>query len=231
MTEAEVHRFRFAVTTRGETLTEWRDFARKAEDLGYSTLCIGEHVDRFFAVSGFGGSGTSDEPIRLGIHIVINDLRHPLVLAKEAATTDVMSEGRLELGIGTGSSLRDFQIAGLPIASVGTRVERLQEAVAILKAFFSQDSVSFKGKYFQVDAVRTYPRAIQRPHIPLMIGTSSERMLKFAAREADIISILTERSGGPSISGSMSEKVRILRQAGGWPGEKRTSHLVYAGAS
>jgi probable F420-dependent oxidoreductase len=228
MTETTTRKFRFAVTGRGETLAQWQDFARKAEDLGYSTLAIGEHIDRFMApLLALSVAAQATKHLRFGAQILINDFRHPLILAKEAATTDVLTEGRLELGIGLGSTLRDYQMAGLPIYSAGARVERIQETVAILKAFFSQETVTYEGKHYQIEGIRCYPSPVQKPHIPLMIGAAGPRMLSFAAREADIISILTERSAGPSISGSMSEKIGIVREAAGSRFDKCEIHTWY----
>ena len=214
--QGKTRRFRFGVTGRGDTLAEWLDFARKAEGLGYSTLVVGDHPGRFLApLPALAAAAQVTRTLRFGVQTLVNDLRHPAVLASEAATADLLTDGRFELGIGAGSSVRDREMLGLPSASPAERVERLTEAVAILKAFFTQEVVNFKGRHYQIDALPGFPRTVQRPHLPLLIGANGPRMLRLAAAEADIVSILTERSGGPPghASGTIAEKVAVVRQA------------------
>jgi probable F420-dependent oxidoreductase len=223
-------KFRFGVTGRGETLAEWCDFARKAEDLGYSTLVIGDHIGRFLApIPALIAAAQVTTRLRFAVQTFVNDLRHPAVLATEAATADLMTNGRFELGIGAGSVLRDRQSIGLPLASPGARVERVAECVQILKAFFTQEAVTYKGEHYQVDGLPCYPKTVQRPHLPLMIGANGPRMLSLAAREADVVSILTESSGGPPghASGTMAEKVAIVRKTAGPRYEECELHTWY----
>jgi probable F420-dependent oxidoreductase len=210
-----VRRFRFGVTGRGETLKEWCDFARKAEDLGYSTLCIGDHLGRFMApFPALVAAAQVTTTLRFAVQVLINDLRHPAVVAQEAATADVLTDGRFELGLGAGSSVADRRAIGLPASSPAEQVERIVESVAILKAFFTRASVTFKGQHYQVEDLRGYPKPVQRPHMPLLLGGNGNRMLQLAAREADIVSILTERSAG-YMSGSMADKIAVVRSAAG----------------
>src|SRR5215216_2280334 len=105
--QARSRKFRFGVTGRGETLAEWCDFARKAEDLGYSTLVIGDHVGRFLApLLALVAAAQATSRLRFGVQVLVNDFRHPAVLAKEAATADLLTNGRFELGVGAGSAPR-----------------------------------------------------------------------------------------------------------------------------
>jgi probable F420-dependent oxidoreductase len=209
-------KFRFAVTARGETLAEWLDFARKAEDLGYSALVVGDHVDAFMSpLVALVAAAQATRAIRLSAQTLVNDFRHPALMAKEAATADVMTSGRLELGIGVGSTVRDLQLAGLPIDPRGVRVERLAETLHLLKALFTQEAVSYEGKHLRVEGLRSYPRPVQKPHMPIMVGANGPRMLRLAAREADIVSILTGVSTDDRSGGGMSEKIAIVREAAG----------------
>ena len=210
--------FRFGITCRGQTLAEWCEFAHKAEDLGYSTLVIGDHPGRFLApLPALVAAAQATRTLRFAVQTLINDLRHPAILATEAATADLLTGGRFELGLGAGSSPQDREMLGLPAQTPGMRVERLAESVRILKSFFTQEAVSFEGKHYRVNALPAYPKPVQRPHLPLLIGANSPRMLRLAAREADIVSILTEMSGGPPghASGGLAEKVAIVRKAAG----------------
>ena len=213
--EMQKRNFRFGVTGRGSTLQEWCDFARKAEDLGYSTLVVGDHVGRFCApFSALVAAAQVTTRLQFAVQVLVNDFRHPVIVAQEAATADVLTDGRFELGLGAGSLAADRRLIGLPQDSQGSQVERVAESVEILKAFFTRESVTFKGKHYQVEDLRCYPRPVQRPYMPLMIGGSGPRMLRLAAWEASIVSILTE-SSADHMSGSMADKISVVRQAAG----------------
>jgi probable F420-dependent oxidoreductase len=203
-------KFRFGVSGRGNTIAEWQAFAHKAEDLGYSTLVLPDHFTRQFApLPALAAAAQVTTRLRFGTEVLANDFRHPVVLAKEAATLDVMTDGRFDLGIGTGSVDADNQQAGIPIDPPGVKVERMTETLAILKAFFTQDSVTFKGKHYQIENLLGYPKPVQKPHMPILLGTRGARMLKLAAREADMIGILAPPGE------ELAEKMAIVRQAAG----------------
>ena len=228
METSSKRKFRFGITGRGESVAEWRDFARKAEDLGYSTLVIGDHVDRFMApLLALVAAAQATTRLRFGAQVLVNDFRHPAIVAKEAATADVMTDGRFELGVGVGSTPQEYQMIGLPIETPGVRVERVRESVRILKAFFTQETVNYNGRHYQIAGLAGYPKPVQRPHMPLMIGANGPRTLRLAAQEADIISILTQLSAGTRASGSMSEKVGIVREAAGPRYEKCELHTWF----
>jgi alkanesulfonate monooxygenase SsuD/methylene tetrahydromethanopterin reductase-like flavin-dependent oxidoreductase (luciferase family) len=125
--------------------------------------------------------------IRLVTLVLDNDFRHPAVLAKEAATLDLLSGGRLELGLGAGWLVDEYRQTGLPFRDGPTRAAQLEEAVHLMKALFSDTPVSFSGRFYDVHNLDGRPKPVQRPHPPLMIGGSRPRLLRFAAREADIV--------------------------------------------
>jgi probable F420-dependent oxidoreductase len=129
--------------------------------------------------------------LRIGTLVIDNDYRHPVVLAKEAATIDLLSEGRLELGLGAGWLEREYAVAGLRYDRPGVRIDRLEEAIQILKGLWSDGPVNFTGAHYRIDGLEGYPKPAQRPHPPLLIGAGQPRMLRLAGREADSVGFLT----------------------------------------
>jgi probable F420-dependent oxidoreductase len=201
--------FRFGVSGRGDSLAQWEDFARKAEDLGYSTLLLPDHFGPQFApLIALGVAAQATHTLRFGTLVLDNDFRHPTVLAKEAATLDVLTEGRFELGIGTGSSTADNEQSGIPLDPPAARYERLVETICIVKSFFVDDAVTFKGQHYQVSGLRAFPKPVQRPHPPLLMGARGPRMLRLAAKEADIIGVM-----GPDESAA--ERLALIRATAG----------------
>ena len=120
-----------------------------------------------------------------------NDYRHPVMLAKEIATLDVLSNGRVELGLGAGFSKAEYDGACIPFDPPGVRVDRLEESIHVLKGLFGEGPLTFAGKHYAVTGLDSFPKPVQRPHPPLLIGASGKRMLSIAAREADIIGFQT----------------------------------------
>jgi probable F420-dependent oxidoreductase len=206
--------FRFGVSGRGDTLAQWKDFARKAEDLGYASLDLPDHFARQFSpMLALVAAAQVTSRLRFATTMLDNDFRHPVMLAKEAATTDVLTEGRFELGIGTGSQPRDNEMSGIPLDPPGVRVERMREILRILKLHFSdQEKIDFEGKHYQIKDLLAYPKPVQKP-MPLMMGARGDRMLHLAAREADIIGILLGGAEGPG--STLTEKMAVVREAAG----------------
>ncbi len=222
------HKFRFAAqlsTTSAGTGRAWADQARKAEDLGYSTVLMPDHFgDQLAPVPALASIAAATSTLRMGSLVFGNDYRHPVVLAKEAATLDVLSDGRFELSLGAGWMRTDYEQAGIPYDSPKVRVERFEEAVQVLQGLLRTDGpFSFDGHYYQVRDHPLLPRPVQRPGPPLIIGGGGRRVLSFAARHADIVSInvnLREGTGGPETAPNASpertrEKVAWVREAAG----------------
>ncbi|HKB46999.1 MAG TPA: TIGR03621 family F420-dependent LLM class oxidoreductase, partial [Ktedonobacterales bacterium] len=191
------HPFRFGVI--GEHLSSaeaWSTTARQAEQLGYSTLFIRDHFipdpfgDQFAPMIALMAAADATKTLRVGSLVLDNDYRHPVILAKEAATLDVLSNGRFELGLGAGWAKTEYQQAGLSFDAPGVRVGRLEEAVQVIKGLFADEPLTFSGTYYRIDQLNGYPKAIQQPHPPILIGASGKRMLAIAAREANSIGIL-----------------------------------------
>jgi len=158
--------------------------------------------------------------LRLGIHVVDNGFRHPAMLAQEAATVDLLSDGRLELGIGMGWSPGDYEAMGMPFESPSVRLGKLRESVALIKRLFQEDSVTFTGKHYNVRELNLQPKPLQRPYPPLYVGGGGKRILSFAAQEATIVGLATKSTSGmldhASITAdAVAEKVRWVREAAG----------------
>ncbi|HEY4887873.1 MAG TPA: TIGR03621 family F420-dependent LLM class oxidoreductase [Candidatus Dormibacteraeota bacterium] len=190
--------FRFGVTEhRAPNAKAWREQARRVESLGYSTLYITDHFgDQLSPVAALMSAADATSTLRVGSLVFDNDYRHPVVLAKEAATLDLLSDGRLDFGLGAGWLATDYEQTGIPFDPPGTRIERMAEALQIIKAFFAGGSVSFTGKHYKIAGVEAMPSAVQKPHPPIILGGGGRRMLRLAAREADIVSINYKLSEG-----------------------------------
>jgi probable F420-dependent oxidoreductase len=220
-------KFRFGVMAPGaESARQYRDGARRWEDLGYSTLFVPDHfVDHPLApIPAMAMVAEATQRLRVGSLVLGNDYKHPVVLAREAATIDLLSDGRLELGIGAGWMTVDYDKAGLPLDRPSTRIDRLAESVAVLKALFGDGPVTFAGKHYQITGLDGGPSVVQRPHPPIIIGGGGQRVLSLAAREADIVGINANLQRGtaehPDTARSLSadatdQKLAWVRAAAG----------------
>jgi probable F420-dependent oxidoreductase len=217
--------FRFGVNVGSAgSRSAWADKARKLEDLGYSTLTVPDHLAELFApVPALLSAAQATKTLRVGTYVLNNDLRHPVLVAREAATVDILTDGRLQLGLGAGHMKSEYDQAGLPYDSGGIRVERLEEAVAIIKGLLEGNQVTLAGRHYRVTDHRIHPVPVQRPHPPILIGGNGRRLLTLAAREADIVGLsgITFRRGGvePDLSAwkvaSVDERLELLRKAAG----------------
>lgn len=187
---AHDRRFRFGVhTSDAAPGRAWTDAARRIESLGFSTLFLRDHFDRQIApIAAMSAAAVATEHLRVGTLVLANDYRHPVVLAKELATIDHLSDGRLEIGLGAGWMAPDYEQAGIPFDPPGTRVGRLEESVTIVKALMAGGPVEVKGEHYTVTGHELYPPPVQSPP-PLMIAGGGPRMLRLAAREADIVGL------------------------------------------
>jgi probable F420-dependent oxidoreductase len=222
------HKFRFAAqlsTSPEGTARSWAEQARRAEDLGYATLLMPDHFgDQLAPVPALAAVAAATTTLRMGSLVFGNDYRHPFVLAKEAATLDVLSEGRFELSLGAGWMKTDYEEAGLAYDPPRVRVERFEEAVRVLLGLLRTDGpFSFEGAYYQVHEHTLLPRPVQQPAPPLIIGGGGKRVLSFAAQQADIVSInvnLRQGTGGPETAPNASPastraKVAWVKEAAG----------------
>ncbi len=168
---------------------------REVEALGFDTVWCWDHFvplsgsndgDSLEAWSLLAGIAVQTSQIRFGTLVTSTTYRHPSVLAKQAATIDHISGGRLILGIGAGWMQREHHAYGIPFPSARERVDRFEESIAIFDALFRQDHPSFKGKYYSLNRAPFSPRQIQQPRIPILVGSTGTRMLRSVARYADM---------------------------------------------
>jgi len=158
--------------------------------MGFSALYLPDHFGAQPApIAALMAAADATTTLRIGPLVLDNDYRHPVVVAKEAATLDLLSDGRLELGMGAGWMVSDYEQAGIPYDSAGTRIERLGEAVQIIKKFFAGGEFSFEGKHYQIKGLEGAPRPVQKPHPPILLGGGGRKMLGLAARQADIVHV------------------------------------------
>lgn len=217
--------FRFGVSVHAtKPKKEWIEQARQVEDLGYSTLCMPDHLgEQLSPVPALVVAASATSTLRVGTLVFDNDFRHPAMLAKEVATLDLLSEGRLELGMGAGWMKGEYERAGIPFERAGVRIARLEESVKIVKALLrEEDPVHFTGQHYTINGLQGFPRPVQRPHPPIHIGGGGQSLLSLAAREADIIGFLPRArpdGKGQNIADatpeSLDEKIDWVRTAAG----------------
>ena len=217
--------FRFGVNVRtGGSMAEWIGLARRVEALGYCTLNLPDHLTRRPApMPALAATATATTRLRVGTLVLNNDFRHPVLVAREAATLDVLSEGRFELGLGAGYVKAEYDEAGLRFDRGALRVERLGEAVSIIKGLFAGEAVTFTGRHYRVAGHTLYPPPVQRPRPPVLVAGNGPHLLALAAREADIVGFsgitFVQAGSTPDVSAFMAaavdERVRLVREAAG----------------
>jgi probable F420-dependent oxidoreductase len=217
-----IHPFRFGILLADSPSRQaWVDTVRRAEELGYTTLLIPDHFDGQLAlVPALMAAADATTRLRLGSLVADNDFRHPLALAKEAATLDLLSEGRLELGVGAGFRPSDYAPTGIRCDEPAVRVERLEEAVLVIKGALRSQALNFSGRHYAVTEYTGRPAPVQSP-IPLMIGGGGPRILRLAGREADIVGIAANLApsqpdlGREYLSQRIEQKLQWVREGAG----------------
>jgi probable F420-dependent oxidoreductase len=216
--------FRFGLQVPGAaTGAAFLDTARRAEASGFDVISMPDHIGNpmWSVWPGLAAIAAVTSTIRLCPFVIDNDFRNPAILAAEAATVDVISNGRVDLGLGAGWDPPDYTRSGIPFDPPGVRVNRLVESIAILKQLYAGGSVTFHGEHYTITDFELLPKAIQQPHPPFLIGGGGKRMIGIAAREANIVSIIMQshRAGGMNIADgtadSFDQKLGWLRDAAG----------------
>lgn len=192
--------FRFSVQCSSPTRLDarsWRELARHCEDLGYATLTVSDHLDEQVGpVAALMAAADATTTLRIGAMVFSNDFRHPVALAKEAATLDLLSDGRLEFGLGAGWLHSDYARGGIALDPAGVRIARLGEALHVIKGLWSGTAFTFEGEHYRVTGLVGSPVPAQQPHPPIFVGGGGERMLRLAGREADIVGLNPTMSKG-----------------------------------
>ena len=184
-------RFRFGVQSFTATSgAEWVTMSRRAEELGYATLFMPDHFgDQLAPIPGLMAAAAATTDLRVGALVLDNDYKHPLVLAKELASIDLLSNGRLEIGLGAGWMKSDYDEAGMSYDAPATRVDRFEEGLAVIIGLLGPDPFSFEGKHYTIANHNGLPKPVQAPRPPILIGGGLKRMLSIAGRHADIVGI------------------------------------------
>jgi probable F420-dependent oxidoreductase len=206
----------------GEGMPTWRAALGRIEDLGYSTVAISDHFTQGWAMEPLvtlAAAAGETQRVRLLTMVLGNDYRHPVLVHKAAATIDVISGGRVELGLGAGWMRSEYEAAGMTYEPAGTRRERLEEAVAVIRGLFGPNPLDFTGKHYRIIGLDGLPKPVQKPHPPFAVGGGGRRMLELAGRIADIAGLYANLGRGtldvhPVLDMSperLTEKVEFVR--------------------
>ncbi|OJU85612.1 MAG: hypothetical protein BGO11_21065 [Solirubrobacterales bacterium 70-9] len=225
MSSASHHPFRFGVEMMepfaGMT---WAESARELEALGYSTLFAPDHFDEGFGpLTAMAAAAAATTELTVATAVFAADFRHPAVLARELASIDVLSEGRLEVGLGAGYQVDDYRSSGIAMDPPKVRVDRLIEYVAVLRGLFAAGPFTYKGEHFQIDALDGTPHPFTPGGPPIFVAGGGPRMLRFAARCADIVGVnpalpTSERRAEArrdGVAARVDEKFALIREAAG----------------
>jgi probable F420-dependent oxidoreductase len=220
-----VRPFRFLATVDGYGgFAELAALARKAEAVGCSTLVMPDHlIGQYAAMPLLAMVAAATERLRVGTFVLNACLRHPAVLAQDLATLDVLSGGRLEIGLGAGWNKPEHDAIGIAFEPAGVRIKRLTEAIAVLKGCFAEGPFSFAGEHYTITGHDGVPKPAQRPHPPIFLGGGGKRLLTLAAREAQIVGLAPRlaSSDPPRLdawsltAAATEEKIRWIREAAG----------------
>ena len=217
--------FRFLATVDNYPgFAELTSLVRKAEAIGCSTFVLPDHlIGQYGVMPLLAVVAAASERLRVGTFVLNVCLRHPAVLAQDLATLDVLSGGRLEIGLGAGWNKPEHDAIGIPFEPVGIRIKRLTEAITILKGCFAEGPFSFSGEHYIITGHDGAPKPTQRPHPPILLGGGGKRLLTLAAREAQIIGLAprlvqgdTPRVDAWSLTAAATEeKIGWVRAAAG----------------
>lgn len=217
--------FRFGIQCKGPAdAVGWPALARKAEDLGWSTLTVSDHLDDQLApVPAAMAAAAATTTLCVGTMVLANDYRHPVMVAKEAATLDRLTGGRFELGIGAGWMTVDYEAAGIPLDRPGVRIERLADALVILRGCWGDSPFDHAGHHYRITALDGQPKPVTSGGPRVVVGGGGERVLRLAAREADVVAlnvnlragVIDERAFPDGTPESTDRKLAWIRDAAG----------------
>jgi len=217
--------FRFTIqASHMERPEDLVPLARRAEDAGVDVLTVADHLDDELApIAALMAAADATTTLRVGTLVFANDYRHPAILAKEAATIDRLSGGRLEFGLGAGWMTTDYEATGIPLDPPSVRIERLEESLEVISALWSGEPVEHHGRFYDVAGLTGAPLPAQRPGPPIVIGGGGRKVLEVAGRRADIVNLnpsltagVIDHRAGPSATPEATErKIGWVRDAAG----------------
>ena len=209
--------FRFGIQADFRpTKAKWTEFAKKVEASGYDIITMPDHFTNQLApIPALMSIANATSSLRIGMLVLDNDFRHPVVLAKELATLDVLSNGRLEIGLGAGWMPSDYEFSGITFEKPSSRIKKLEESIAIMKSAFTKGEFNFDGSYFKIKNYEGFPKPLQCPMPPLLMGGGGTKMLTLATKEANIISIANTKTKdfGADVIGRMSSMARSANES------------------
>lgn len=222
---AHPRRLRFAAELHAPLPgSDWLDSARELEQLGYSTVFLPDHFDEgpgpIAAMAAFAAVTTT---VNVGVLVFDCDFRHPAVLARELATIDQISGGRLEVGLGAGWKKLDYDRSGIPMERPGVRVTRLQEHAAVLKGLWAEGPFSFSGEHYEITELDGTPAPVRPGGPPILVGGGAPRLLRWAGATADIVGVnasihsgeIDQDAAHDALAERIDEKVAWVREGAG----------------
>ncbi len=224
-TKPVIRPFRFGIqASKAGSRKEWVELAKATEDHGFSSLTMPDHfTDQLAPVPALMSAADATSKLRIGALVWDNDYKHPVVLAKELATMDLLSDGRLEIGIGAGWMATDYEQSGMVYDKPGVRIDRFLEGLEIIKRAMTGEKFSFTGAHYKITDYIAAPLPVQRPCPPILIGGGGPRVLKLAAQLADIIGINPSMKDGVvnaetithMTADAVAEKIKIVENTAG----------------
>jgi probable F420-dependent oxidoreductase len=215
--------FRFGAKAKtASSGKEWADIAKQAEDLGYVSLQIDDHYTKQLApVPALMAAACATKTLKVGTLVAGNDFRNPVVFAKEAATIDMLSDGRFMMGLGAGWMKEDYTITGIQQDDAMTRINRLEEAIDVMRGCWGEGAFSHQGRHYSVSEIDAQPKPIS--NIPIIVGGGGEKLLGMAGRKADIVGInpkivgrsINPRSMATAAADVVDEKIRYVKAGAG----------------
>ncbi|MDF3308203.1 TIGR03621 family F420-dependent LLM class oxidoreductase [Rhodococcus sp. T2V] len=191
-TDNVTKQFKFGVVVRkAESGRAWADRARLVEQSGFSTMLMPDHFvgPRFAPIAALSAAAAATSTLRIGTLVFSNDYRHPVVLGKELATLDVLSDGRLDVGLGTGWMREDYDRAGLSFDPPKVRFDRFVESLDVLRGVWGEGPFSYQGEYYQIDELVQEPKPVQKPFPKFLFPGGGPKMLRLAGKYADYINL------------------------------------------
>lgn len=208
--------FRFGVVAaQARSGEEWAAKVRRIESMGYGAVGIPDGLRYTLApLPALAAAAMATRSLRLTTYVIANDFRNPVLLAKEAATIDVLSGGRFELGLGVGrpDAAEDNRMLGISFDAGAVRVARLAESLTLIKAALAGEKATAHGAHYGAVDAEISPRPVQQPRPPILVAGTRRRLLELAAREADIIALGSAPADPES---KVAEMVGWIREAAG----------------
>jgi probable F420-dependent oxidoreductase len=199
--------------------------ARQAEEWGFSAVYVPDHwayehrdgsalddrMPAWEATTMLGALAVATTRVRIGALVLCNLFRHPGTTAQAATTLDHLSQGRAILGLGSGWTRAEFEMMGAPFPDIQPRLRMLDEAVRIIRALWSEERATFDGEFYHLHDAISVPKPVQKPHPPIMLGGSGKGLLRIAAREADIVNVVSDSGRAGTIV--QSEVAKLTDEA------------------